>query len=212
MERVYLHGFATGPAIWQWQPAGYAPELDFSDLQAESAWLAGAIQPGTVLIGWSMGGMVALQTAGLSLENVKALVLVSTSPKFISSPDFPYGLPLALLKKIEKKIKQVGVSAFHELVFGNKTVTGLAETSIEQAEKELAELARVDLRELLPEIEVPTLIIHGDRDEICLPEAARYMADNIPGSKLVMLEGVGHAPMVEAPEKLNEALCWINSL
>jgi pimeloyl-[acyl-carrier protein] methyl ester esterase len=212
MKLVFLHGFATGPAIWDAQKTDYAPQLDLSDIEAESIWLEGAILPGSVLVGWSMGGMVALQTAALSNGNVRGLVLVSTTPKFVSAPDYPHGLPPVLLKNLRKRIKTHGTKVFHDLVFKGRKAAGFIETPVEEAEKELAELERIDLRELLPTIEVPTLIIHGEKDEICPPGAARYMNEQIPDSSLVMMPEVGHAPMLEAPERFNEILCWTNNL
>ncbi|HVN67370.1 MAG TPA: alpha/beta hydrolase, partial [Candidatus Sulfotelmatobacter sp.] len=70
-----------------------------------------------------------------------------------------------------------------------------------EVEKELRQLETADLRDQLPKIKCPTLIIQGDQDEICLPAAARSLVGNIKNSELVMLAGVGHAPMVEAPDK-----------
>ena len=219
MELVYLHGFATGPGIWDSQKPGhtarmgYAPQIDFSDLTAESRRLSNAIGPETILIGWSMGGMIALKTAVLSPEKVKALVLVSTTPKFVSSPDYPYGLPLALLRNLKKKIRLIGVKAFHALAFKDLQIPGLVETPIEQAEKELAELEQVDLRELPARIEVPTLIIHGNKDPIVSVESAEYLAKNISGSELHIYDNVGHAPFLEKPKHFNQCLReFINSI
>jgi len=118
---------------------------------------------------------------------------------------------LALLRRLEKRIRNEGINAFHSLVFPDGHSAGLADLTVEQAEKELAELERADLRLLLKDIKVPTLIIQGDRDEICLPGAAGYIKDNVRGSELAILKGVGHAPMIEAPERFNELLCWINN-
>ena len=54
-------------------------------------------------------------------------------------------------------------------------------------------------------IDVPTLIVHGDRDPIPVAMARRLHAE-IDGSELVVLEGVGHFPMVEAPEAFERAV------
>jgi len=131
-------------------------------------------------------------------EKVNALVLVSTTPKFIAAADFPCGLPLALLRRLEKRIKAEGIKAFHSLVFPAGHQAGLADLPVEQALHELSALEKVDLRWILSSIKVPTLIIHGDQDEICPPGAAAYLQANIAGSELVMLPGVKHAPLVEA--------------
>ncbi|OGB90981.1 hypothetical protein A2625_06780 [candidate division WOR-1 bacterium RIFCSPHIGHO2_01_FULL_53_15] len=217
MKLVFLHGFATNPKIWDDQKADYAPQLNFGNINAEAKRLLDIIGmgdgvSGVALIGWSMGGMIALQAAALSREKIKGLVLVSTTPKFVSAPDYPHGLPMALLKNLRKRIKTHGTKAFHDLAFKGRKAAGFVKTPIEEAEKELDELERIDRRELLAKIEVPTLIVHGEKDEICLPGAARYMNERIAGSSLVMMPEVGHAPMLEAPERFNEILCWTNNL
>lgn len=222
---LFIHGFATTPEIWLpfCKPVNESrsdrdgfqnirfPNLRFDNLERETDRIGRGMGRGMRVIGWSMGGMVAMMIAAKYPEKVSRMALVSTTPKFITSNDFPCGLPLALLRRLEKRIRKEGINAFHSLVFPDGHSAGLADLSIEQAEKELAELERADLRPLLKAIKAPTLIIHGDRDEICPPAAAAYLKDNVRESKLIILKGAGHAPMVEAPERFNKLLCWINN-
>lgn len=198
--KVRLHGFGTTPALW---PEG-GPQLRFDDLAREAKRVGGGLSAGTELIGWSMGGMVALLVAAWFPEKVSQLVLASTTPKFIAANDWPFGLPLALLRRLERRIKVEGIRAFHSLVFPDGHSAGLADLTSEQALRELAALEKVDLRSELGAIKAPTLIIHGDQDDICLPGAAGYLHSSIAGSDLVMLPGVGHALMVERPERFAE--------
>ncbi|MBN3033739.1 MAG: alpha/beta fold hydrolase [Candidatus Saganbacteria bacterium] len=202
---LFLHGFGATPELW---PEG-GPQLHFDDLEREAEKIGRGIRRGRRMrvVGWSMGGMVAQLIAAKYPEKVSELVLISTAPKFIASDDFPYGLPMVLLKRLEQRIKREGIKAFHSLVFPGGHEAGLADLTVAEAEKELKALEKVDLRQNLSKIKAPTLIIHGERDEICLPGAAAYMNQAIAGSELVMLPGVGHAPMVEAPERFKEALC-----
>jgi pimeloyl-ACP methyl ester carboxylesterase len=66
--------------------------------------------------------------------------------------------------------------------------------------------AEADLREVLPRIDVPTLLLHGDRDV----RAPRYVVDAlhqaIAGSQLVVIPGAGHELDLEAPDAFNEAV------
>jgi pimeloyl-ACP methyl ester carboxylesterase len=53
---------------------------------------------------------------------------------------------------------------------------------------------------------MPTLIVWGDRDDIIPVEHAYAAHEAIPGSRLVIIEGVGHFPQIEAPDRFVDAL------
>jgi len=50
-------------------------------------------------------------------------------------------------------------------------------------------------------LDLPCHVLWGDRDPVALPAIARAVADHVPGARLQWLEGVGHYPMVEAPDR-----------
>jgi pimeloyl-[acyl-carrier protein] methyl ester esterase len=204
---IFLHGFGTTPEIW---PGG-GPQLYFDNLEREADRIGQGMARDVRVIGWSMGGMVAQLIAAKYPEKVERLVLISTTPKFIATDDFPCGLPAAALKRLGQRIQREGMKAFHSLVFPDGHRLGLANLAIDQAERELAALGKTDFRAIIASIKAPTLIIHGDRDEICPPGAALYMNRAIAGSRLLLLKGVGHAPMIEAPGRFKEALCRTNN-
>jgi pimeloyl-ACP methyl ester carboxylesterase len=64
-------------------------------------------------------------------------------------------------------------------------------------------LADADLREVLPSIDVPTLLVHGDVDQRAPLRIAEELHARIPGSKLVVIQGPGHMVTLEAPERVN---------
>jgi len=66
--------------------------------------------------------------------------------------------------------------------------------------------ARADLRDVLPQIEVPTLLLYGDADERSPRDAAVELRAAIPNSRLVWLEHVGHQINMEDPERFNAEL------
>lgn len=63
--------------------------------------------------------------------------------------------------------------------------------------------AQADLRDVLPRIGVPTLVLHGDRDVRAPLEVAQALHNAIPASSLVVLPGIGHVSSVEAPDLFN---------
>ena len=62
-------------------------------------------------------------------------------------------------------------------------------------------LAEADLRDALPEIGVPTLLLNGENDVRSSVTVAQDLRSKIPGSRLVVVPGVGHAVELEAPER-----------
>jgi 3-oxoadipate enol-lactonase len=58
----------------------------------------------------------------------------------------------------------------------------------------------------LPQIQAPTLILHGENDQLIPPQNAYILHESIPGSRLVMLPHAGHMLMTDQPEALHEAV------
>lgn len=65
---------------------------------------------------------------------------------------------------------------------------------------------RYDATDILGGIPVPTLIVTGDQDATCRPEASRFMAESIPGAKLVSLEQAKHCGLFEHHEAFHAAV------
>jgi class 3 adenylate cyclase len=60
---------------------------------------------------------------------------------------------------------------------------------------------RIDVRPILPTISVPTLVIHA-RDEVIPVQGGRYIADHIPGARLLEVDGSDHAPWLADPDRI----------
>jgi pimeloyl-ACP methyl ester carboxylesterase len=70
----------------------------------------------------------------------------------------------------------------------------------------LSVMAEADLRDVLPRIGVPTLLIWGDRDARSPLSVARRFEQAIPATKLVVIPGAGHVSNLEQPEPFNDAV------
>lgn len=70
----------------------------------------------------------------------------------------------------------------------------------------MARASAEDLRDALPAVDVPTLLIYGSRDVRAPLSVAQDLHASIAGSELVILEGAGHVCNLEAPEAFNDAL------
>ncbi len=67
----------------------------------------------------------------------------------------------------------------------------------------LRAFAQADLRDVLPEIRIPTLLVYGDVDQRSPLHVAEALHDAIPASRLIVIEGAGHLVNAEAPEIFN---------
>jgi non-heme chloroperoxidase len=68
------------------------------------------------------------------------------------------------------------------------------------------ELRDADLRKDLSAIQVPTLILHGVNDRVCLFDLAKVMHEAIKGSQLIQVEKAGHGFYYEERERVNSEL------
>jgi class 3 adenylate cyclase len=66
-------------------------------------------------------------------------------------------------------------------------------------------MLRIDVRSVLPTISVPTLVLHATDDAIPI-QNGRYLADHIPGARLVEVDGHDHVPWVSDPDRTTRAI------
>lgn len=177
---------------------------------------------GVLLAGWSLGAQVALQAFARLRERLSGLALISATPRFVADTDFPWALAgveaLGMGVKLRRNTARAR-AGFSARMFapGELDDPDLADRirdlladipcpETEVALQSLHALAEADMRALLPAIDLPTLIINGDRDEICLPGASDYMAQRIPTCNQVVLHGCGHAPFLTRSREFDASL------
>lgn len=169
------------------------------------------------LVGWSMGGAVALQYV-LDFnedERVSRLVMVgAAAPRFKQTDTEPWGMDEATAAEALEGARRSypeTVAGLRDIAFHRDDLEVTAEWLKDEALKMPAytvyklfqTLFELDLRDRLDEVDVPTLILHGRHEQTADPRWAEYMADRIDGAELVMLEESAHYPMVEEPDKVS---------
>jgi len=185
------------------------------------------------LAGWSMASFIIARYYFKYPKDIDKLIFISGTPKFLSENDYSCGQPVIMAKRLEQNLKRNNpLSPFdkgdyenHIREFcGNLFISGerIDDSKLSEIEslmfnedfppssdvvlQTLNSLLKDDIRDNLNDIKVPTLIIHGSIDKICPVGAGRYMAKKIPDSKLIILEGVGHAPFLTQPERVNKEI------
>lgn len=160
--------------------------------------------------GHSMGGYVALAFAKKYPNRVSGLALVST--QLLADPeDKKQGRYKTAADVSEKGVGIVAVAMTDKLSKNQNARNGIRPLIEKQSKsgvigtlKAMAE--REDARALFSTINYPVVLVHGDADELIPVERAREAKAILSSAHLLELSGVGHLPMMDAPEKTAEAL------
>ncbi len=155
-----------------------------------------------LLIGWSLGGMIALSGAIDYPDKVSGLVLVSSSARMVHDKKY-VGADPRVLKAMKYRLKAdkkgllddfatMGISPAIEDLHRNEFIEKALEIDNCKLSEGLSYLQNFDLRDKLDNIHVPVNIIHGEYDKIMNPANALFLRDNLLNANLDIVSGVGH--------------------
>ncbi len=159
------------------------------------------------ILGVSEGGPMAITFGATYPERTLALVLYGTFARMSRADDYPVGLPVDRARKwldsFDTRWGKGELSSYFtpnhadnpEIIRALGRLERLA-MSPGTARKLFTLLFETDVRGVLPSVRVPTLVIHREGDKPVRVAHARYMADRIPGAKLVILDGEDHMPFM----------------
>ena len=230
---VFLHGVGGGHHAWElqlpyfgglgypshaWDQPGYGHSqiVEPYDLEQVSAALARLIESlgnePVVLIGHSMGGLIAQETYVRYPKLIKALVLCFTSPAFAGgSSDFTKQFIAARIGPLDqgKTMAQIAAKLIPTMGSNSKLAEQImAGVPPETYRKAVHLLTTFDRRKELADIKVPTLLIAGSEDKTAPPAVMEKMAGKIPGAEYVLLQGCGHLGPMDQPDAFNDALLF----
>lgn len=228
---ILLPGLACDATVWQGQLPALATRnvVHVSDVHARFATLpemaAGLLAecPGRhVLIGASMGGMLALEAQRQASERVLALALLGSSAR-ADTPELlrlrSDAIQLFEQGRVDDVLQANVAFAFHpnsahrrsmiESYLGIVRRAGAAQL----IRQNRAVMARVDSRPLLAALRCPLLVACGEADLLTPPEQAREIAALVPGARLEIVPGAGHMLTMEQPERVTTLLLdWLAGL
>jgi pimeloyl-ACP methyl ester carboxylesterase len=160
--------------------------------------------------GFSMGGKVAQTLAATAPERVGALVLGATAPGGEHELERPEHASLALRRASGEEGRELIGPLFYTPEWAQAhpgAVTRVLPRNPLRAQRRHYEASlKHDGWDLLPRIQAPTLVVHGEDDELTPVGNAELIAERIPGAELLVLPGARHGYLHEAVPKATEAV------
>ncbi|MCL6609976.1 MAG: alpha/beta hydrolase [Peptococcaceae bacterium] len=220
---LFVHGAGGSHSRWSFQVAGLGGEYLAMAVDLPGHGLSGGSASDRIesygefirsfadrllgfpffLAGHSMGGAVALyfalnypgRLAGLILmgtgsrlrvlpailENFKSEKMPENMPGVMFRP----GTPEAVLKAAEEEMKSTSPSVFYS---------------------DFLACDRFDVSGRLSEIDIPTLVLTGDKDVLTPVKYGKFLADNVKGATFEIIEDAGHMLMLEQPGAVNASV------
>ncbi len=158
-----------------------------------------------LLVGHSMGGLVAVAAALAWPTRVAGLALITTGARLRVAK----GIEEALASAWPHWTKLLADAAYSPETPAELRRRGAQIACAASQEQTLADFricAATDLRERLAELDTPTLVVTGAHDLLTPPKLGEELASKIRGARRLQLARTGHMPMHESPDALAAAL------
>lgn len=222
-----LHGWGLNSAVWNrvvetlardytlhvvdLPGHGHSSHIKSTTLDAMTDVVAAALPPQTHVLGWSLGGQVALNLAYRHPAKIDRLILVATTPRFVAGDDWPHGMRAGVLSDFALRLTEnyaatiknfLTLQALHQanvrgtIVMLQQAVLARGAPNMANLIHGLEILAETDLRPTLTQIKHRTLVIQGDHDALTPEPAARWLSAAIANSEYKMIAHAAHAPFL----------------
>jgi pimeloyl-ACP methyl ester carboxylesterase len=165
----------------------------------------------TALLGMAEGGFVASLLAATRPQRVAALVLVNATPGFTAEPFRQWGLAAEAIERLSGTVEtewgevEFGIPMFAPSALNDARYRDWLKRAVRRslspamARALFDVLFYSDIRDVLPAIRLPTLVIHRRGNRYLEPAHGRYLAEHIPGARYVEVEGDDHVPYLGDP-------------
>lgn len=226
---VLLHGWGTHPVIWEpllarlpddWNVlnlplpgyAGSEPAVPY-ELAGLAEMLLPHLPDDSLLVGWSLGGLLAMQLAHQAQAKLRGLVLIGTTPCFVARPGWPHAVATGVFEGFAQDLaldyantlrrflalQAQGSASMREVLRDLRLrLLALPRPADAVLRGGLDILQKTDLRATLPAL--PLHVVHGTGDRLAPVEAARWLRQQSGAARLLEIAGAGHAPFLSHPD------------
>jgi len=173
------------------------------------------------VLGWSFGGVVAQRWSLLQPARIARLVLVCTTPRFVTGDGWTHGIAAGVLRQFADELRVAYAQTLLRFLTlqvqgsddGRTTLTTLRRQLFERGapmpgvlDAALSVLATADLRADAAHIAAPALVVSGSRDALTPPGASTWLAEKIPNARHASIVGAAHAPFLSHRREFDAAL------
>ena len=220
---LFIHGAGGGEYTWSYQKGFFEKEFNPIIIElpghGESggegeqeigkyaehvyAFLKALNLPKVFFIGHSMGGAIIQTLALIHPEVMRGIVLVGTGAKLRAFPMILEGIK----NQFEETVRKIVPFSFsrkapHEVI--ERGVSDLMRCRPEVLYADFLACDRFDLMNEVEKIDLPTLVLCGDEDELTPVKYSQFLHSRIKHSKIEILPNAGHMVMMESPQIFNE--------
>jgi pimeloyl-[acyl-carrier protein] methyl ester esterase len=240
---VLIHGWGMNGSVWHplvkrlsknftlhivdLPGMGFSQIISPYHLYSIAEKIAELLPNNTAMLGWSLGGQVAMRIALDQPEVVNKLILVGSTPCFVNvsglsaQSHWQFGIEAATFEKFSKNVAQDYQKTMMQFLslqcMGSKssmfTLRALKNKFAERPaptqqllQDALNILLNTDLRREIANIAQPTLVIHGDKDALAPVQAANWLRQHLPVAFLRVISGASHAPFLSHTDAFIDAL------
>ncbi|AWL10596.1 Pimeloyl-[acyl-carrier protein] methyl ester esterase [Saliniradius amylolyticus] len=237
-DLVLLHGWGLNSGVWQpWVETlrhdfrvhcvdlpgfgqNYSVLPEIYSLSALTDMVADKVPRSSIIVGWSLGGLVAQQLALSYRDKVAQLIGVATSPCFLAQPDWP-GIDADILDGFRHQlhgdiaatidrflaIQAMGSSSTRQDIARIKqAISDYPDASPVALDAGLTILRQADLRQSLTQIQCPTLRIYGRRDSLVPMKVLGQVEQLQPQTRSMLFPKASHAPFISHQQEFEQAI------
>ena len=196
--------------VWAPDRPGYGSNIDNADSNEVPL-----LDSPALLIGWSLGGLAALQMTLQQPDKVTGLVLLATTPCFVNRADWASGMDQQAFENFYNQVSEDPSAAMRQFVRLNagrkpakqttRVLSGLSKkVSADALQNGMTELSKTDLRDVIAEIEQPALLLHAADDRVVPAAASRWLQQCLPNTKHFEFQTGGHAFFLQHADEVAE--------
>ena len=158
------------------------------------------------LVAQGQAAQMAVMAAATHPDRVRSLVVINGFARLARAPDYPAGIPEDVQEIVADQVEQNWGKGSLVVLFGPSRAgrPGLEEwwgrverfgATPRLARARLEAVLQLDVRNALPLVNVPTLVLHNRDNQYVRVGHGRYLAENIPGAQLIERDSADHYPL-----------------